>query len=197
MITEVLAEIILFVVFVAVVVVGTAVGYWMVLYNGLISVSKNIAKAWANIDVLLKQRHDELPKLVTLCKGYMAHENAVFDRVMRSREALFGAVGPVDKGHLEGELQSAVRQMFALAEGYPELKAQASFQQLQMRVSALESQIADRRELYNETVNIYNVRIASMPDVFVARRLELHPQEMYKIDTMDRNDVPLDFGSGS
>lgn len=182
-------------VFLAVGIVAAAIGYWIALYNGLIRVSKNIAKAWANIDVLRQQRHDELPKLVTLCKAYMAYESAVFERVMRSREALFQAVGPLESGHAESELQSAVRQLFALAEGYPELKAQASFQQLQMRISALESQIADRREFYNETVNVYNVRIASIPDVFVARRLNLHSKEMYNIDPIDKSDVPLGFGS--
>lgn len=174
-------------------VVVVAVSYGVSIYNGLILVTNNINKAWANIDVLLKQRHDELPKLVDCCKGYMEHEKGVFDRVMQARQVLMNAQGPAQKGQAEGELQGAMRQLFALAENYPNLKAQSSFQQLQERVSGLESQIADRREFYNDSVNTYNIRIASLPDVFVARMLGLGPREMYQVAPTDREDVKLNF----
>ena len=170
-----------------------AVSYFVTIYNGLIAVKNNIDKAWANIDVLLKQRHDELPKLVEVCKGYMTHEAGVFDRIMQARQALMMAQGPAQKGQAEGQLQGALRQLFALAENYPNLKAQTSFQQLQERVSALESQIADRREFYNDSVNTYNVRIQSLPDVFVARTLGMAPHEMFKVDAADREDVKISF----
>src|SRR5438309_1826025 len=156
------------------------VGWWLSLYNGLVALKNGVGRAWANIDVLLKQRHDELPKLISTCEGYMSHERGVFDRVLKAREALMGAQGPAAKGAAEGELSGALRQLFAIAENYPDLKAQASFQQLQGRISALESQIADRREFYNESVNTYNIRIASVPDVFIAGVLRLMPHEMFQ-----------------
>jgi len=168
-------------------------GYFVAVYNGLILVKNNIDKAWANIDVLLKQRHDELPKLVEVCKGYMEHESGVFDRIMQARQALMSAQGPAQKGQAEGNLQGALRQLFALAENYPNLKAQTSFQQLQDRVSALESQIADRREFYNDSVNTYNIRIESLPDVFIARALALTPREMFKVEAADKEDVKIAF----
>jgi LemA protein len=169
------------------------VGYGVTIYNGLILVKNNIEKAWANIDVLLKQRHDELPKLIEVCKGYMEHERGVFDRVMQARQALMSAQGPAQKGQAEGALQGSLRQLFALAENYPNLKAQSSFQQLQDRVSALESQIADRREFYNDSVNTFNIRIQSIPDLFVARALGMTPKEMFKVDAADREDVKIAF----
>jgi len=171
-------------------------GYFTMLYNGLIMVKNNIDKAWANIDVLLKQRHDEIPKLIDVCKGYMDHERGTLEAVIRARQGVMGAQGPAAMGQAEGALQTAMRQLFALAENYPNLKAQSSFQQLQERVSALESQIADRREFYNDSVNTYNIRIQSMPDAFVASMLHLIPREMYKVDASEREDVKIDFMNG-
>jgi len=170
------------------------VAYFVTVYNGLITVTNNINKAWANIDVLLKQRHDELPKLIKVCEGYMKHEQGVFDRVLKAREALMRVVGqPAKMGRVEGQLEGALRQLFALAENYPDLKAQTSFQQLQNRVTGLESEIADRREFYNESVNTYNIRIASLPDVFVARMLSLQAREMFQVSEADRQDVEIKF----
>lgn len=167
--------------------------YAIAVYNGLVAVKNNIDKAWANIDVLLKQRHDELPKLIKTCEGYMAHERGIFDRVLKARDALMSAVSPAQKGVEEGELMSAVRQLFALAENYPDLKAQASFQQLQNRISGLESEIADRREFYNDSVNIYNIRLATIPDMFVANTMGLKPREMFQVVAGDREDVKIEF----
>ncbi len=168
-------------------------GYAAGIYNGLIAVKNNIDKAWANIDVLLKQRHDELPKLIEVCKGYMDHEKGVFDRVMQARQALMSAQGPAQKGQKEGELQGSLRQLFALAENYPNLKAQDSFKQLQDRVSVLESQIADRREFYNDSVNTYNIRIQSVPDMLIAKPMGLTAREMYQVAATDREDVKINF----
>lgn len=178
---------------VAILVVVIVGGYVMAIYNGLIAVKNNIDKAWANIDVLLKQRHDELPKLVDVCKGYMDHEKGVFDRVMQARQTLMSAQGPAQKGKAEGEMHGALRQLFALAENYPNLKAQDSFRQLQDRVSGLESQIADRREFYNDSVNTYNIRIQSIPDVLIARSMGLSAREMYQVASADREDVKISF----
>ena len=169
------------------------VSYLVTIYNDLVAVSNNINKAWANIDVLLKQRHDELPKLISTCEGYMSHERGVFDRISKAREALMSAQGPEAKGAASGELSGALRQLFALSENYPDLKAQASFQQLQGRVSQLESDIADRREFYNDSVNTYNIRIASIPDVFIAGFMRLVPHEMFKVADEDKQDVKVEF----
>ncbi len=163
------------------------------LYNGLVMLKNNIEKAWSNIDVLLKQRHDELPKLVEVCKGYMAHESGALEKVMNARQGLISAQGPTAKGEAEGQLQGALRQLFALAESYPDLKAQASFAQLQTRISSLESEIADRREFYNESVNTYNIRIESIPDTFLAKFLTYTKKEMFKVDVHERNDVKIRF----
>jgi LemA protein len=184
-------ELIVLVVFVLAAVIAT--GYLIAIYNGLILVKNNIDKAWANIDVLLKQRHDELPKLIDVCKGYMEHEKGVFDKVMEARQALMVAPGPAQKGQAEGVLQGALRQLFALSENYPNLRAQESFQQLQNRVSMLESQIADRREFYNDSVNTFNIRIASIPDMFVAKPMGLTPREMFKVSETDKEDVKISF----
>lgn len=185
-----MALIVLVVVALAVLIIG---GYVVGIYNGLITVKNNIDKAWANIDVLLKQRHDELPKLIEVCKGYMEHEKGVFDRVMQARQALMMAQGPAKKGQLEGEMHGALRQLFALAENYPTLKAQDSFKQLQDRVSGLESQIADRREFYNDSVNTYNIRIQSIPDALIAKPMGLVAREMYQVAESDREDVKISF----
>ncbi|MBI5629726.1 MAG: LemA family protein [Elusimicrobia bacterium] len=182
---------VLFLVFVML--AGVALSYFMTIYNGLVALKNNILKAWANIDVLLKQRHDELPKLIKTCEGYMNHERAVFDKVLQAREALMRASGPGQKGQAEGELQGAIRQLFALAENYPDLKAQASFQQLQARITSLESEIADRREFYNDSVNVYNIRILSFPDMFFARSMGFSAQEMFKVAEAERQDVSIEF----
>lgn len=183
----------LVIVVVAGLIVFVSVAYFVALYNGLITVKNNIDKAWANIDVLLKQRHDEIPKLVDTCKGYMAHESGTLEAVIKARQNVITAQGPAAIGQAEGALQTSMRQLFAVAENYPDLKAQSSFQQMQERVTALESQIADRREFYNESVNTYNIRIASLPDVFIAQTLHLQPREMYKVNSADREDVKISF----
>jgi LemA protein len=169
------------------------VSYFVVIYNGLIAVKNNIDKAWANIDVLLKQRHDEIPKLIDICKGYMEHERGTLEAVIKARQNVMAAQGPAAIGQAEGALQASMRQLFALAENYPNLKAQSSFQQMQERVSALESQIADRREFYNDSVNTYNIRIESLPDSVVAGMLHLTPREMYKVKAADTEDVKISF----
>ncbi|MBC7780243.1 MAG: LemA family protein [Proteobacteria bacterium] len=150
-----------------------AVGvYLIMIYNSLVQVKHNVSKAWANIEVLLKQRHDELPKLIETCKQYMKFEQDTLQRVVDARSRVFAATQAQDidaLGRAEGALRVGLGNLFAVAEAYPELKSNASFQQLQSRISSLEDSIADRREFYNESVNINNVRIEQVPDVIVAR----------------------------
>jgi LemA protein len=144
--------------------------------------------------VLLTQRHDELPKLVETCKRYMQYEQQTLERVMQARSAVFKAQGSGDVtalGAAEGQLRQGLGQLFALAENYPELKADQSFRHLQMRISELEESIADRRELYNESVNLNNIRIQTVPDVFVARMFAFQPATLLEFTEEQKRDVDL------
>jgi LemA protein len=146
--------------------------YLIIIYNNLVTLKHNVSKAWSNIDVLLKQRHDELPKLVETCRQYMQYEQDTLEKVMQARASVATAQQNGDilaLGSAEGALRMGLGSLFAVAEAYPELKADQSFQHLQARITGLENSIADRREFYNESVNINNVRIEQFPDVVLAR----------------------------
>ena len=178
------------------VIVGT-VGYFLSLYNGLVELRNNIGRSWANIDVLLKQRHDELPKLMSTCEGYMQHERAVFDQLSQARNAVARANSIGERSAAEGKLTQALGSFFAVMEAYPDLKANTGFLQLQSRISELENQIADRREYYNDTVTTFNTRIQQMPDQFVARWLALSPAQLFKVEDADREDIEIKFAMAS
>ena len=176
------------------VMVGLGV-YIVVIFNGLIALKNDIAKAWANIDILLKQRHDELPKLLDVCKGYMDYERDTLQKIAQARSMYQQAVSIDQKAQADQSMTSAVRGLFAVAENYPELKANNNFMQLQKRITELESEIADRREFYNDSVNAFNIRIQQMPDTFVASFMNLTPRPMFKVEEADRADVPMTFAA--
>lgn len=153
-------------------------GFGVVIYNNLVALKHRVAKAWSNIDILLKQRHDELPKLVETCKQYMTYEQETLERIIQARSSVASARESQDidaLGKAETSLRAGLGQLFALAENYPELKANDSFQHLQARISELENGIADRRELYNDAVNLNNIRIEQFPDLLVARAFSFKP----------------------
>ena len=177
-------------------IIGLA-GYGLIIYNGLVALKNNIGRSWANIDVLLKQRHDELPKLIKTCEGYMQHERAVFDKLSEARAALAAAHGVAERAGAEGMLTRALGNFFAVAESYPDLKANQSFLQLQSRISDIENQIADRREFYNDTVTIFNTRIQQMPDAIVANGLALVPAHLFAADEEDRRDIEVKFATAA
>jgi LemA protein len=171
-----------------------ALVYGVRIYNGLVSLRENVRKAWANIDVLLTQRHDELPKLVETCKRYMAYERETLERVMQARAAVFRAQGAGDVtalGAAEEQLRAGLGRLFAVAENYPELKADASFRHLQARITELEEAIADRRELYNESVNLNNIRLQTFPDLIVARQFDFKQASLLEFAEEQRRDVDL------
>jgi LemA protein len=170
-----------------------SVGYFLSIYNSLVEVKNNIGRSWANIDVLLKQRHDELPKLVKVCEAYMQHERAVFDKLSEARGAIAQARSVGQRAQAENQITSALGGFSAVAENYPDLKANASFTSLQQRISELENQIADRREFYNDTVTIFNTRIQQIPDSWVASGMNLQAAELFKIEERDREDVTIAF----
>jgi len=167
------------------------VGYFITIYNGLISLKENIKKSWSNIDVILKQRHDELPKLISVCESYAEFETGVLDRLMKAREKYFKAQGVTKKSEASNEVTAALQGIFALAENYPDLKANKNFMQLQERISHLEETLADRREFYNDSVNNYNIRIKQIPDVLVAGMLSYQDEEMFKVSQKEREDVKI------
>jgi LemA protein len=168
--------------------------YGVVIYNHLVNLKHAVAKAWANIDVLLKQRHDELPKLVETCKQYMQYEQETLERVMQARNAVSAARQQGDIGALgaaEGQLRLGLGNLFAVAEAYPDLKANETFQHLQSRITGLENSIADRREFYNESVNNNNVRIEQFPDLIIARMFNFKAAELLEFSEEEKQDVDL------
>ncbi len=171
--------------------------YLTTIYNGLITLKNDIDKSWSNIDVLLKQRHDELTKLLDVCKGYMQFEKATFENIAKARSMYTAATTVDQKAQADQAVSSAVRGLFAVAENYPELKTNTSFMQMQGRITEIENSIADRREFYNDTVNTFNIRIAVVPDMFVAGMMHLQPHELFKVAEADKADVKMDFSAAT
>lgn len=179
---------------VAVLLVVLIIGGWLVgIYNALVRLRNDIKKSWANIDVLLKQRSDELPKLIASVKGYMKHEEGVLTKVTNARTAFLNATTTAQKARADNMISGALKSLFAVAENYPNLKANENFIQLQNRISGLENELADRREFYNDTVNTFNIKIQSFPDMFVANFMSLKPEEMFKVTEADKQDVKVEF----
>ena len=164
---------------------GAAI-YAAIVYNGLVRLQNEIRRAWANIDVLLKQRHDEVPNLVACVKGYMDHERQTLEAVTQARAASVNAASIPQKAQADLLMTGALRSFFAVAEGYPQLKANQNFLALQNRISELEERIADRREFFNDDVYTYNTRIAQLPEVFMARLMKLRPQDMFRVNEQER-----------
>jgi LemA protein len=170
------------------------IAYVAGIYNGLVNLRENVKVAWANIDVLLKQRHDELPKLVETCKRYMQFEQDTLEKVMRARASvsqasITGNVAAV--GAAEQQLRAGVGRLFAVAESYPQLKTDETFKQLQGRITALEESIADRRELYNDQVNLNNIRVKVFPDVMIAQRFGFQPAQLLEFSSEEKRDVDV------
>jgi LemA protein len=168
--------------------------YFIGIYNSLVNLRERVKQAWSNIDVLLKQRHDELPKLIETCKQYMQYEQGTLEKVMQARSAVFQArdSGNVQAvGAAEQQLRTGLGQLYAVAENYPQLKASEAFQQLQGRITGLEEAIADRRELYNEQVQINNTRVDQFPDVLIARRYAFTAKPLLEFTVGEKADVDV------
>src|SRR5712671_5409924 len=173
-------------------IVGVAI-YVVILYNELVRLRNDNDRAWANIDGLLKQRHDEIPNLVETVKGYMQHEQQTLVAVTQARAASMNAASIGQKAQADLAMTGALRGLFAVAENYPQLKANENFLKLQARISELEERIADRREFFNDDVNTYNTRIGQTPEVFVASFMELKPRAFFKVSDEDRRLVEVKF----
>ena len=167
--------------------------YLVAIYNGLVSLRNNINKSLGNIDVLLKQRYDELPNLVETCKGYMKYEKSVFESITKARSAWMKSTTLPAKAAASDMLSGALKSLFAVAENYPKLEANVNFKHLQERISGIENEIADRREFYNDSVNNFNIRIQSFPDMMIARMMALLPFEMFKASAEEKKTVKVKF----
>jgi LemA protein len=167
--------------------------YSITIYNGLVQCRNDIDKAWSNIDVMLKQRHDELTNLVEVCKGYIKFEQDTLVKIAQARSQYAQAVTVGQKAQADKSVTTAMQGIFAVAENYPQLKASNNFMQLQARITALEDRIADRREFYNDSVNAYNVRMQQMPDTLMASMMRLTPRPMFKAAESDRAPLAMDF----
>jgi len=167
--------------------------YFIGIYNRLVTLKNDIDRSFANIDVFLKQRHDELPKLIETCKGYMQYEQKTLQMVTEARSAYARATTPAEKTQADNMVTGALKTLFAVAENYPELKANANFIQLQGRITGLEEKIAGQRTRFNEDVNMFNIRIAQIPANFVAGFMGLRPRPLFEAAPADREDVQVKF----
>lgn len=171
-----------------------AVIYGVMIYNSLVDLKHSVSQAWSNIDILLKQRHDELPKLIETCKQYMGFEQDTLKKVIAARSQVASAR---DSGNLqalgaaETMLRTGLGNLFAVVEDYPELKTSEKFQHLQTRITGLENSIADRREYYNEAVKINNVRIEQFPEVIIASWFKFNARDLLEFDITEKQDVDV------
>lgn len=184
-------------------IIAVLVAWFVAIYNRLIALKHNVQEAWSNIDVLLKQRSDELPKLVDTAKQYMGYEQETLQKVIDARQQVDQARESGNTKQVEAaeqQMRGGLGQFFALAEDYPDLKADESFQQLQQRISELEDQIADRREVYNAAVNNNNIRIEQLPDVLIANMINSPAFDLLEFEESEKQDPNMDQlfgGSGA
>ncbi len=177
----------------AALVLAFLLGYLVVIYNGLVRLRHGVDRAWADIDVLPTQRHAELPKLVDTVRAYMQHERDVLHAITEARQRFERARSVSEKAEADRQVHDSFSRLVAVAEGYPELKADNAFGQLLGRISSLEESIADRRELFNHSVNLWNVRIDQFPDLVVAGLLAMRePRELFEARPAARRDVSLE-----
>jgi len=163
---------------------------WLIMtYNGLVSLRQRTRQSFSDIDVQLKQRHDLVPNLVETVKGYAAHEKGTLEAVIKARNAAVAAQGPAAQAAAENVLQGTLRQLFALAEAYPDLKANQNFQQLQGELSDLENKIAAARRFFNNTAAEYNSTRESFPAVLFAASMGFLAQEFFNLDEAERKAV--------
>ncbi|MCD6363960.1 MAG: LemA family protein [Synergistetes bacterium] len=168
-------------------------GVFIILYNRLIVLKNRVDNAWAQIEVQLKRRADLIPNLVETVKGYASHEKEVFENVTKARSAILSAKTPKEYAQAEGELTSALKTLFAVAEAYPELKANANFQELQKQLEETENKIAYARQFYNDTVLMYNNAIETFPGVLFARLFNLQRKEFFEIEEAERGAPKVSF----
>jgi LemA protein len=151
------------------------------IYNGLVAMRQRVNGAFADVDVQLRQRHDLIPNLVETVRGYAAHERGTLDEVVKARNVAVAAQGPAQQAAAENALSGALRQLFALSEAYPDLKANANFQQLQTELADIENKIAAARRFFNNAVQEYNTGIQKFPAALFASAFGFAPKEFFDL----------------
>jgi LemA protein len=167
--------------------------YGIVQYNALIRLRNRIESAWSQIDVQLQRRYDLIPNLVETVKGYAAHEKGVFESVTQARANAMNAQGPAQQAQAENMVTSALKSLFAVAEAYPDLKANANFAGLQEELSGTEGKIAYARQFYNDTVQSYNTKIQTFPSNLVAGPFGFKEREYFEAEDAGRGPVQVRF----
>jgi LemA protein len=178
---------------VIVVIILLVIVYLVAAYNGLIRKRNQIENAWSQIDVQLKRRHDLIPNLVETVKGYAEHEKSTLDAVIQARNAAVAAPTPSATAAAEGQLMGALRQLFALGEAYPDLKANQNFLALQEELSATEGRVAYARQFYNDSVLEYNNKLQQFPTMYFAKILDFERREYFETDEAARDTPVVDF----
>jgi len=178
---------------VIVIIILLVIVYLVAAYNGLIRRRNQIENAWSQIDVQLKRRHDLIPNLVETVKGYAEHEKSTLDAVIQARNAAVAAPTPSATAAAEGQLTGALRQVFALGEAYPDLKANQNFLALQEELSATEGRVAYARQFYNDSVLEYNNKLQQFPTVYYAKMLHFQRREYFETDEAARETPAIDF----
>jgi LemA protein len=175
-----------------VVLVALAVGgYTVVIYNGLIRLRKNIDESMGNIDVLLKQRSEEIPNLVDTAQEYMSYERETLQKITSQRTEVQKASTPKQKAEADQQMRSMLGSLFAVAEDYPELKSNQQFQKVQQRISDIQDKISSRREFYNDSVTTYNTRINQIPYNIVASLLGYTEKEVFEATEQEKQNVDI------
>lgn len=172
------------------VVVGVAVLWIIVVYNGLVRRRMDVRESWAQIDVSLKRRHELIPNIVETVKGYAAHEKETLERVIAARNQAVSATTPGQSAAAESLLGGALRQIFALSEAYPDLKANANFQQLSGELSNTENQISGMRQRYNRAVADYNESLQVFPNLLISGPLGFRAEEFFELDDPAAKEAP-------
>lgn len=167
------------------------VGLWLITaYNGLVRRRIQTANAWSQIDVQLKRRHDLIPNLVETVRGYAGHERQTLESVIKARQQAIDASGVTDRAAAENMLTGALRQLFALSESYPDLKANQNFLRLQEELTSTENKIGYARQFYNDTVSLYNTAIQSFPTNVVANTFNFRGREFFEVEAAAERQAP-------
>jgi LemA protein len=180
----------LLIVLAVVVLVG---GFFVALYNGLIQLKNKVEEAWSDIDVQLKRRYDLIPNLVSTVKGYAKHEKGVFEEVTKARTAAMGAQTVAEHDQAENMLSGALKSLFAVAENYPDLKADKNFLDLQQQLATLEEEIQKSRRYYNGNVRDFNTKIQVFPNNLFASMLGFKNYDFFEAEAGEKENVKVDF----
>lgn len=174
-------------------IVALAILYLWYLYNDLVTGKMRVKEAWSQIDVQLKRRADLIPNLVETVKGYAKHEKSVLENVTKARSALLAASGPAEKAQANNQLMTALKSLFAVAEGYPQLKASDNFLQLQKELADTEDKVAFARQFYNTQVLEFNTKLQVFPNVLIAKNLGFTPVEFFEAEAEEKKKVAVKF----